>query len=104
MQKKIFFLLLFPLFLFSQKQPKIGLVLSGGGAKGFAHIGVIKELEKAGVQIDYVGGTSMGAIIGGMYAIGYTADQIEYLGEKKLILKKTLLKNMHLHFLLKKEN
>ncbi len=64
--------------VFSQKkQPKVGLVLSGGGAKGFAHIGVLKELEKAGVQIDYIAGTSMGAIIGGLYAAGYSADHID---------------------------
>ncbi|MBL4604105.1 MAG: patatin-like phospholipase family protein [Flavobacteriaceae bacterium] len=60
-----------------QKQPKIGLVLSGGGAKGLAHIGVLKEIDKAGLQIDYIGGTSMGAIIGGLYASGYTGLQIE---------------------------
>lgn len=70
-------MLIFPLILWSQEQPKVGLVLSGGGAKGFAHIGVLKELEKAGVQIDYIGGTSMGAIVGGLYASGYTANQIE---------------------------
>jgi NTE family protein len=64
--------------VFSQKrQPKIGLVFSGGGAKGFAHIGVLKEIEKAGIQIDYIGGTSMGAIVGGLYAAGYSANQIE---------------------------
>ncbi|ARV06831.1 patatin [Polaribacter sp. SA4-10] len=79
MKIKIFFLLLFlPLFLFSQeKQPKIGLVLSGGGAKGFAHVGVLKEIDKAGIQLDYIGGTSMGAIIGGLYAAGYSGDQLE---------------------------
>ena len=60
-----------------QKQPKIGLVLSGGGAKGLAHIGVLKEIDKAGLQIDYIGGTSMGAIIGGLYASGYSGIQIE---------------------------
>jgi len=58
-------------------RPKIGLVLSGGGAKGFAHIGVLKVLEKTGVKIDYIGGTSMGAIIGGLYASGYNATQID---------------------------
>lgn len=64
--------------MFSQKkQPKIGLVLSGGGAKGFAHIGVLKEIERAGIKLDYIGGTSMGAIIGGLYAAGYSADQLE---------------------------
>ena len=82
MQRIVFFLFIFPFVLFAQKQPKVGLVLSGGGAKGFAHIGVLKELEKAGVQIDYLGGTSMGALIGGMYAIGYTPSQIEYLVKK----------------------
>ena len=50
-------------FAQEQKQPKVGLVLSGGGAKGFAHIGVLKVLEKAGVKIDYIGGTSMGAVV-----------------------------------------
>ncbi len=64
---------------FSQDRLKVGLVLSGGGAKGFAHIGVLKELENANVKIDYIGGTSMGAIIGGMYCAGYSADQIETL-------------------------
>jgi NTE family protein len=59
------------------RKPKIGLVLSGGGAKGFAHIGVLKVLEAAGVQIDYIGGTSMGAVIGGLYASGYNATQID---------------------------
>lgn len=75
----------FILFLFSQnthaqdtiKRPKIGLVLSGGGAKGFAHIGVLKVLEQAGVTIDYIGGTSMGAVVGGLYASGYNASQID---------------------------
>lgn len=56
---------------------KIGLVLSGGGAKGFAHIGVLKVLEEANIKVDYIGGTSMGAIIGGLYASGYNASQID---------------------------
>lgn len=55
----------------------MGLVLSGGGAKGLAHIGVLKEIEKAGVRVDYIGGTSMGAIIGALYASGYTAHQLD---------------------------
>ena len=57
-------------------RPKVGLVLSGGGAKGAAHIGVIKYLEEAGIPIDYIAGTSMGSIVGGMYAIGYSSDEI----------------------------
>lgn len=59
------------------RKPKVGLVLSGGGAKGFAHIGVLKVLEEAGVEISYIGGTSMGAIVGGLYASGYNAHQID---------------------------
>lgn len=57
--------------------PKIGLSLSGGGAKGFAHIGVLKVIDSLGIKIDYVSGTSMGAIIGGLYASGYKAKDIE---------------------------
>lgn len=71
---------LHPLFAqdtITSKKPKIGLVLSGGGAKGFAHIGVLKILEKAGVKIDFIGGTSMGAVVGGLYASGYNATQID---------------------------
>lgn len=60
---------------------KIGLVFSGGGAKCMAQIGALKVIEEAGIQIDYVGGTSMGAIIGAMYSLGYSAAEIEqYLG------------------------
>ena len=58
---------------------KVGLVLSGGGAKGIAHIGVIEVLEKAGIPIDYVVGTSMGSIVGGLYAIGYTGEELDTL-------------------------
>ncbi|OQY04138.1 MAG: hypothetical protein B6I20_03620 [Bacteroidetes bacterium 4572_117] len=61
------------------KRPQIGLVLSGGGAKGVAHIGVLKILEKHKIPIDYITGTSMGSIIGALYAIGYTADEIEII-------------------------
>ena len=82
MKKLIVFFFLFFTFLqsFSQdtiKRPKIGLVLSGGGAKGFAHIGVLKVLEQAGIKIDFIGGTSMGAVVGGLYASGYNAAQID---------------------------
>jgi len=62
-----------------QAQKKVGLVLSGGGAKGLAHIGVIKALEEHEVAIDYVAGTSMGAIIGGLYSIGFTPEEMEQL-------------------------
>ena len=50
-------------------RPKIGLVLSGGGAKGMAHIGVLKAMEKEGIRPDYISGTSIGGLIGGLYAI-----------------------------------
>lgn len=61
----------------TNKKPKIGLVLSGGGAKGFAHVGVLKVLEQAGIKIDFIGGTSMGAVVGGLYASGYNAAQLD---------------------------
>ena len=85
--KNIFLLLsiLFSLFNYSQtkenihtpKNPKIGLSLSGGGAKGFAHVGVLKVLDSLGVKVDYISGTSMGAIVGGLYASGYSGKDIE---------------------------
>jgi NTE family protein len=58
-------------------RPKIGLVLSGGGARGGAHIGVLKALEELHIPIDYIAGTSMGAIIGAFYAAGYSPQEIE---------------------------
>lgn len=57
--------------------PKVGLVLSGGGAKGLAHIGALKVIEEAGVKVDYIGGTSMGAIVGALYASGYSAQELD---------------------------
>ncbi|GIU16539.1 MULTISPECIES: patatin-like phospholipase family protein [unclassified Shewanella] len=62
---------------FAEERPKIGLVLSGGGAKGAAHIGVLKVLEEKNIPIDYIAGTSIGAYVGGMYALGYSAAEIE---------------------------
>ena len=81
MTKRYFFILLsfYGLFIprvFSQNG-KVGLVLSGGGSKGLAHIGVIKALEEHHIPIDYVVGTSMGGVIGGFYAAGYSAEEIE---------------------------
>jgi NTE family protein len=63
----------------TNSRPRIGLVLSGGGAKGFAHIGVIEELERRHIPIDAISGTSMGAVVGSMYAIGNDAGQIKAL-------------------------
>jgi NTE family protein len=59
------------------QRPSVGVVLSGGGAKGIAHIGVLRVLEEAGIPVDYIVGTSMGAIVGGLYAIGYSADDLD---------------------------
>lgn len=58
-------------------KPKIGLVLSGGAAKGLAHIGILKALDSAGLEVDYITGTSMGAIIGSLYAVGYSGKEME---------------------------
>ena len=59
------------------KRPSVGLVMSGGGAKGFAYIGILKVIQKAGLRIDYVAGTSMGSIVAGLYAAGYHPDSIQ---------------------------
>lgn len=61
------------------KAQKVAVVLSGGGSKGVAHIGVLKALEENNIPVDYVAGTSMGAIVGALYASGYTPEEIEYL-------------------------
>jgi NTE family protein len=66
---------------------KVGVVLSGGGAKGLAHIGALKIIEEAGVEIDYIGGTSMGAIIGALYASGYSANQLDSIFRVTDLLK-----------------
>ncbi|NJO01920.1 MAG: hypothetical protein HC880_09710 [Bacteroidia bacterium] len=63
--------------LAAQHHPKVALVLSGGGAKGLAHLGVIKALEENHIPIDYIIGTSMGGIIGGFYAAGYSVAEME---------------------------
>ncbi len=65
-----------------EERPRIGLVLSGGGAKGIAHVGVLKVLEEAGIRVDYIAGTSMGSIVGALYAIGYNAGTLERIALK----------------------
>lgn len=79
--RKLIFLFFTLLYVFSiaQDRPKVGVVLSGGGAKGYAHIGALKVLEEAGVEIDFIGGTSIGAIVGGLYASGYSASELEQI-------------------------
>ena len=62
--------------MFAQR-PKVGLVLSGGGAKGIAHIGILQAIDSAGLKIDYLTGTSMGSIVGGLYAVGYSGKDID---------------------------
>ncbi len=87
MNLKTIILILFLIASFSAKaqnetqnpKPKVGLVLSGGGAKGLAHIGVLKVIDSLGVKIDYVAGTSMGSIIGALYASGYSGKQLDSL-------------------------
>lgn len=60
-----------------EERPKVGLVLSGGGAKGFAYIGLLKVIQEAQLPVDYIGGTSIGSIMGGLYAVGYSPETIE---------------------------
>jgi NTE family protein len=64
---------------FSAERPRIGLVLSGGGARGAAHVGVIRALEQMRIPIDAVAGTSMGAVVGGLYAAGLSGEEIDTL-------------------------
>lgn len=61
------------------KRPKVGLVLGGGGAKGAAQVGVLKVIDQVGVPIDYIAGTSIGAIVGGLYSVGYSVEQLDSL-------------------------
>ncbi len=97
-------LLILCIFLFCTKgilaqdtldRPKVGLVLSGGSAHGLAHVGVLKYLDEIGLEVDYITGTSMGAVIGGLYAMGYSADEIEAIADhqewKLLMSNKTPL-------------
>lgn len=83
--RKVYFLLIYLLCaaavhaqaLADTSRGSIGLVLSGGGAKAMAHIGALRVIERTGIKVDYISGTSMGAIIGAMYALGYSVDEIE---------------------------
>jgi NTE family protein len=78
-----FFFISFPLLVFSQgKRPKIGVTLSGGGARGLAHVGILKAMDSSGLRPDYITGTSMGSIVGGLYAIGYSGKEIEAIADK----------------------
>jgi NTE family protein len=97
MQRRIHYYLFLVLLIccriysFAQERPKIGVVLSGGGARGLAHIGALKVLEEAGIQPDYIVGTSMGGIIAGLYASGYSAAEISQISSNvnwELVLSK----------------
>lgn len=77
--KKILVILFTVIFTAAANAQRVGVVFSGGGAKGLAHIGVLKALEENNIPIDYVAGTSMGSIIGALYALGYTTDEMTEL-------------------------
>jgi len=79
MKQSLLFCSIFIIFIFTANAQKVGLVLSGGGAKGLAHISVIRALEENGIPIDYIAGTSMGAIVAGLYAAGYSVDEMDKL-------------------------
>ncbi len=91
------FFLLFSFSLYGQR-PKVGLTLSGGGAKGLAHIGILQAIDSAGLKIDFITGTSMGSIVGAMYAAGYSGDSIYAITSKinwdDLLALKTDLSNV----------
>lgn len=86
MKGRLFFLILFAILTVALSAQTIGLALGGGAARGLAHIGVLKAFEENGIPIDYVAGTSMGAIVGGLWASGYTAAEIESIFTKNDIL------------------
>jgi NTE family protein len=79
MLKRLIVFTLSLIYLSAANAQSVGLVLSGGGAKGIAHIEIIRALEKNGIPIDYIAGTSIGAIVGGLYAAGYSPDEMEHL-------------------------
>lgn len=88
------------------KKKTIGLVLSGGGAKGFAHIGVLKVIDSLGIKLDYIGGTSMGAVVGALYSVGYSPKQIDsiIMNIKFMDLLTDKLERKHLSFFQKKNH
>jgi NTE family protein len=93
------FYILHPIYIKAQQvqvRPRIGLVLSGGGAHGIAHIGVLKVMEEAGLRPDYITGVSMGSIIGGMYSLGYSTDSLQKIFNNinwKLVLSNKIPEN-----------
>ena len=78
-QRSLFLILILFIIIPNSFAQSVGLVLSGGGAKGMAHIGVIRVLEENNIPIDYIAGTSIGAIVGSLYAAGYKTEEMEEL-------------------------
>ena len=89
----------FPAFTQAPAKGSIGLTLSGGGAKGFAHIGVLQVIDSLGLQVNYISGTSMGSIVGGLYSAGYSAGEIEQIARSidwaTIFDSDPVLRNMH---------
>lgn len=83
MLRKEFYLLIFLALFSTANAQKVGLVLSGGGAKGLAHVGVLMALEDNDIPIDYITGTSFGGIVGGLYAAGYSPSELEYVAQSQ---------------------
>ena len=106
MKRCYLFILMFLCLAFFLSAQKVGVVLSGGGARGAAHIGVIKALEENNVPIDYIAGTSMGAIVGSLYAMGYTPDEMLelVLSEEFGYWQTGTVKNEHLFYFRKPED
>ena len=74
----------------TKKRAKIGLALGGGGAKGAAHVGVLKVLESQNIPIDYIAGTNVGAVVGGLYSAGVSLDYIEEMFTKRKLIRSYL--------------
>ena len=104
--KRGFLIFITYLFIVSSSAQKVGIVLSGGGARGAAHIGVIKALEENNVPIDYIAGTSMGAIVGSLYAMGYTPDEMLelILSEEFGYWQTGAIKNEHIFYFKKPDD
>jgi len=98
----LLFLLILSSHFFAQK---VGVVLSGGGASGIAHVGFLKALEENNIPIDYIAGTSMGALIGGLYAAGYSPEEIEQLttNEKYIRMARGKLEDKYIYYFKQKE-
>jgi len=101
-QFTLFFIII---VFFTSAQQRVGLVLSGGGASGIAHVGVLKALEERGIPIDYITGSSSGALVGSLYACGYSPEEIEVfvLSKKFQDMCKGILDSKY-HFLYRQED